>query len=387
MMRTPRPSSVQRTDWMMSTPESYRARSGRASFVLVVLVPRLPPPLGEMAVEKCDERPFLRRMRLATIAGGAARRRQRNRIALVDVARDHDWMDVRLAANRRRVAELRRDESHRHGDVPLRFALVARRAELGQHGRGAERSTPRPKVLRAEVRPEPLVHVVVDVARREVAPAPVGIAIAKESRAWRLELARHQLRQLAIDDDLPLLLVALSEIREHDAVSLDRDVLLAQRRYAVCPILPRVPLSANAAEALADEAQHRGRDGVAREVAMGSVLAEHGPHLRERLGKLTHAVVLAQLAPLDGTLVVAILFAIARVVAPRLDAVAWTRGNTNIAPRGRDTECIDALERTPVANESPGLVGVPESGSFRAQASQPPSRHMDGMGKKKTALD
>src|SRR4051812_15135774 len=298
MMRTPRPSSVQRTDWMMSTPESYRARSGRASFVLVVLVPWLPPALREVAVEKCDERPFLGRMRLAAVARRAARRRQRNRVALVDVARDHDRMHVGLAADRRRVAELRRDESHGHGNVSLRFALVARGAELGQHGRGAERSTPCPKVLRAEVRSEPLVHVVVDVARREIAPAPVGIAIAKESRAWRLELARHQLRQLAIDDDLPLFLVALAEIREHDAVAFDGDVLLAQRRYAIRPILARVPLPANAAEALADEAQHRGRDRLASEVAVCRVLAENGPHLRKGLGKLAHAIVLAQLAPL-----------------------------------------------------------------------------------------
>src|SRR3954451_16753406 len=106
MMRTPRPSSVQRTDWMISTPESYRARSGRASFVLVILVPRLAPALREMEVEKCDERPFLRRMRLAAVAGRAPRRRQRNRIALVDVARDDDRMDVGFAADRRRVAEL-----------------------------------------------------------------------------------------------------------------------------------------------------------------------------------------------------------------------------------------------------------------------------------------
>src|SRR5690348_16447600 len=173
---------------MMSTRENYRAGSRRASFVLVVLAPRLPPTLREMAIEKRDEGPFLGRVRLAAVAGRATSSRQRDRIAFVDVTRDHHRMDVRLATDRRRVAKLRRDEPHRHGDVSFRLALVSRRAELCQHGGGAQRAAPGPEVLRTEVRPKPIVDVVVDVTRCQVAPAPVWISIAKESGARRLEL-------------------------------------------------------------------------------------------------------------------------------------------------------------------------------------------------------
>src|SRR5690242_11741144 len=124
MMRTPRPSSVQRTDWMMSTLENYRASSRRALCVLTVLAPRLPPALGEVAIEKRDERPFLRRMRLAPVAGRAPGGGQCDRITLVDVACDHHRMHVGRPADRRRVAQLRRDEPHGHGDVAFRLALV-----------------------------------------------------------------------------------------------------------------------------------------------------------------------------------------------------------------------------------------------------------------------
>src|SRR5689334_10615112 len=222
---------------MMSTTENYRARSGRAPFVVLVLVSRLPPALREMAVEKGNERPLLWRVRLAAVARRTTRRRKCDRVAFVEVACDHHRMHVRLAADRRGISELRRDEPHRHGDVSLRFPLVPRRAELGKHRRGAQCSTPRPEILRAEVRREALVHIIVDVACGEIAPAPVGISIAEEAGAGRFELTRDQLRELSIDDDLPLLLVALAEVREHDDIALDGDVLLAQRRYAVGAVL------------------------------------------------------------------------------------------------------------------------------------------------------
>src|SRR5690348_11786620 len=117
---------------MMCTSENYDERSGRAAFVLVVM-PRTTTTFGEMAIEKGDQCSLLRRMSLPAVGCGAAGRRKRDRVALVDVARNDNRMDVRFSTDRRRVAELRGNEPHRQRHVSLGFALVAWRAQFGEN--------------------------------------------------------------------------------------------------------------------------------------------------------------------------------------------------------------------------------------------------------------
>src|SRR5689334_22549348 len=81
--------------------------------------------LGEMTIEKSDERSLLRRMREPAVRGVPARARQRDRVSFIEIPRDHDRVHVGFPANRRRVAELRGHEPHRHCDVALRLAFVA----------------------------------------------------------------------------------------------------------------------------------------------------------------------------------------------------------------------------------------------------------------------
>src|SRR5262245_4974501 len=171
-----------------------------------------------MPIEKCDESALFRRMRAASVGGVSTRARQRNGFALVEIARDHHRMDVRLAANRRGVAELRGDEPHRERDVALRFALAAAWTELGENCRGAQRPAPRAKILRAEASNTP-AEIVVHIARGDRVPCAVA-TIAKELRARRAQLSRDEANELAIRHDLSLPNASLPSITEECEVAV-----------------------------------------------------------------------------------------------------------------------------------------------------------------------
>src|SRR5947209_20421576 len=88
-------------------------------------------------------------MRLTAIGRGSARAWERDRLPVINVARNNHRVHVRFPANRRRVPELSRHKSHRECDVAFRFRLALRRTEFGENGRGTQGSAPRPEVLRA----------------------------------------------------------------------------------------------------------------------------------------------------------------------------------------------------------------------------------------------
>ena len=338
-----------------------------------------PTPFGKVPVEERDERPLFRRMREAAIGRVPSRAWQRNGVSIVDVPRDDDRMDIRLPADRRGVAELRGDETHRDRNILFRFAFIAGRAELREHGGCPQRSTPRAKILRAVLRPKSLVHVVVDVARGEIAPRTLRRAIPEETRTRSARLARDEPRQLATDDDLPLFLVPLSEVGEHDTFALDRNVGLSQRRYAICAVLTCIPLPPDATEALADQPEYGRGNRHAIQCPARGVRAEGLTHSRQRLGELSHSIVLPQIAPLDGARVIAVLLAPARVEAPRLNAGARARGHVHVAPGGRNAERIDARQSAPIAHQMPRLVRVAKAGVLGAESPKPPCRHAFGV--------
>jgi hypothetical protein len=66
----------------------------RQSYARCGILARCPPPLGKVPLEKRYQRPLFRRMRTTAIRGGAARARQRDRLTLVEIPRDHHWMHV-----------------------------------------------------------------------------------------------------------------------------------------------------------------------------------------------------------------------------------------------------------------------------------------------------
>jgi len=314
-------------------------------------------------------------VRLPAVCRVASSGRQGDRVTFVQISRYDNGVHVRLATDRGCIAQLRGNETHGQRDIALCLALVASRAKLGEHRRSAQCAAPRAEVLCAEARAESVVHVVVHVARGEVAPAAVRIAVAEEASTRRLELSRDELRQLGTHDNLSLLFVALSEIRQHNALSLYGDMLLAQRRYPIGAVLSSVTLAADATEALTDDAQDGCRNGLLGELAPRGVLAKHSAHFRQRFRELAHPVVLAELPTLYSTRVIAVLLAISRVVAPGLDTIARTCRNPHVAPRWWNPEGIDAGEHPPIADEPRLLVHIAKARSLRALALQPLSRH------------
>src|SRR3569623_817254 len=138
-------------------------------------------------------------MTLPTIRRTPPRAWQGDGFALVEIPRDDHRVHVRLATDRWRVAELRRHEAHCERHIPLRLRRTLRRPKLGEHRRGAQRSSPRAKILRA-VAADALLQIRVDVARRDDVPAFVA-AISEQLRARRTELTSHELHELRIGHD------------------------------------------------------------------------------------------------------------------------------------------------------------------------------------------
>src|SRR5258708_10308069 len=151
-------------------------------------------------------------------------------------------MHVRRPANRRRITQFGRDESKHGRDIAPRFPIAQCRAKLRKDWRSPQRAPPRAKVRRAEADVERRMQVRVDVARREVAPAAV-LAIAKETRAGRSQVARHEPREIAIGDDLALSNGPLADVREHGPSTLHAHMSLPHRRNAVRSFLPVCPLT------------------------------------------------------------------------------------------------------------------------------------------------
>ena len=175
----------------------------------------------------------------------------------------------------------------------------------------------------------------------------------------------HDPRERPIDDDVPLLLVRLPLELEDDRVPLHAHVSLEQRRDAERVVLARVALAAHAKKSLADEPHDCRRHAIARELRpLGDLRVERLANARKVAREPAHAIVLALLARGDGALVIAVLLAPLRVEAPRLDRGTRARGDVHVAPRGRNSHRIDALELLPVGDRAP--VGIRDTESPRA---------------------
>ncbi len=316
-------------------------------------------------------------MRLTAIRGASTGARKGNRFTFVEISRDDHRVDVRFAADRRRVAELGRDEPHRQHDVALRFRLRLRRPELRQDRRRAQRAAPGAKILGA-VAADSRLQIFVDLARGDHVPLAVR-SIAKQRRAGRLELSLHETHERAIVNDLSLPDASLPGVLEARGAVAQLDVRFAQRRDPEGPVLLRVLLAADATERLADQAQDRRghRVGIERRRACGrpGIALERAANARKLLGHLSHPMILAELAPLDCALVVPVLLSAARVVPPRLNGAARRGGDVHVTPRGRHSHRVDPVERATVADRALLRVHVPESRSLGPE-SPDPGRHV-----------
>src|SRR5581483_9111194 len=118
----------------------------------------------------------------------------------VEVGVEHGRVDVALAADGRRVAELPGYPLDRAHHVPFRLGLAVEALELLQGLGGEDRAGPGAEVLRREVLPGGAAQVVVDVGRIDRVLDAVGIDVLEELLAGQLLAAADDARQAAVAD-------------------------------------------------------------------------------------------------------------------------------------------------------------------------------------------
>src|SRR5579872_6979166 len=124
----------------------------------------------EAALQQSHHRLLVFVQRGAAIVGFTLRTRRRKpaRERAFFVGFDDEWMDVGLAADRRRVAEALSDGLHGFNDVALRFGGCLRDLIAPQLERARQRAYPRAEILRGELLAAALAQVFVDVAGVDV---------------------------------------------------------------------------------------------------------------------------------------------------------------------------------------------------------------------------
>src|SRR5262249_13097552 len=116
-----------------------------------------------------------------------------------------------------------------------------------------------------------------------------------------------------------------------------------------------------------------GRVGVnrARRQAWARVGVQRLADARQLFGQPTNAMILPQFAPFDRPLVIAVLLAASRVEAPGLNRRPRTGGDVHVAPRRRNAERGDPVERPTSAKDTTVLVDVAEPRSLGAEPFDP----------------
>src|SRR6185437_15283963 len=269
------------------------------------------------------------------------RRRYLYCIAVIQISLDDDRMHVRFSADGRRVTELRGDQPDCGGDIPLRIAIRLRGANIRQHGRGAQRPAPCPEVLGAVRKAGKLLQVLVHFGGLDVAPFAILGLIAKQPAPRNLQQRLDEARKVAAHDSLAMPDRALADVVEDDPVAIDGDVRLPQRGETERPVLLRVPVVADAKEAVRKEPDDSSVDFLAREIVAPKIRQHSSPNRGKIARHLSHAIVLPALTSLHRVGMIAILLAAANVEAPRLNRGPLTRGDVNVGPRGWYCQRID----------------------------------------------
>ena len=108
-------------------------------------------------------------------------------------------MHVRLAADRRSVAELGGHHSHGHDDVLVAGVPGPRLPEVGQNGRRPEGAAPCPEILRGVWKAGDLLDVRVDLARVDVDPSP-AFAVTEQPLTGGREEIDNEFREARLGD-------------------------------------------------------------------------------------------------------------------------------------------------------------------------------------------
>src|SRR5579864_904853 len=287
-----------------------------------------------------------------------------------EIRLDHGRRDVRLAADRRRVAEAVGHGAHHGHDGALPVAVPV---PLREGDRRQERAAPRPEVLRAELVAEMRLHVLVQRPAREVAHAAVPLVAEEASSPGNCKKLANRRRELVVDERGAYLRPALADEFEADAMPAHGHVPLPQRRDSEGAGCARVPIASDAKPAEVDEAQRDGAHPVAVELAVVEMLGQRRPQGRQPLAETNEALEFGPVLFRPEIGVIDVLLAAGLVDAGCLELRARPRCDPDVLPRRRDREPVEALDRRRVADCIPAPVEIAK----RSLASDP-TRHLEG---------
>ena len=230
--------------------------------------------LGKRSAPIADGRSPARVRSLATGKRAGAVRRRSGRAGsapvevgeqlVVDLARERledARMDVRLLADRDRVAELLGDLAEQLLRAPA--LAVGRARALDPERERVRRAVPGAEVLGGEVGAARLADVVVDVGRADAAHRAVLVDVLEQVLPRHRLAAAHDAGDARIVERDLVLLAALAAKAQLQAIARDRGVAIAQRRQPERAIGARVFLVADPHVGRVEQANDRREHGLA----------------------------------------------------------------------------------------------------------------------------
>ena len=256
----------------------------------------------------------------------------------------HLRVDIRLAADRHRVAQARghlRDHLRRGAALALARARGARELER-QHA-----AVPGAEVLGRHARAGDPAQVVVDVGGRHPADLAVLVGVLEQFLARQGLATAHDAGHAAVGQRDLVAHAALALERQPHLGVVHARVTRAQRRQAVRAIAARVRLVADAdvggVEQPHQRCEHERARGAAG-VMVGQVARNRATQARQRRPEGTHRLELVVAALLLPLRVVSVLLAAAGVAARRLQVAVRHGADPHLLVGWRDRKLADARE-------------------------------------------
>ena len=278
----------------------------------------------------------------------------------VEVAVEDGRVDVALAADRPRVAELFGDRFDRADDVPLRLCLGTERFELRQRLARQDRAGKGAEVLCGEILAGGLAEVGVDVVALHVATGAVGVDVFEEFLLGQFLAGLDDLRQMSVIERDLVRHAALADEAERERAAADLHVAVADRRQAEVLMLLRVLIVADADQGLLQQRNDGRENFPSRQAGQREMSADRRPEFRQDRRESDDSVVLGALPLGAEARVVPALLPPARVAARHLKVPVGVRADPDVRPGRRDRVGADAGERRGISHDPAIRVAIGE---------------------------
>src|SRR5688572_5683361 len=196
-------------------------------------------------------------------------------------------MDVALAADGTRVAEMARDlvDDHVHGAGDAGFRI--RQRNLREQRQRPDRAAPRPEILRAEIAAAGgLADIVVDVLRGDRTPFAAAVDVLEEMLTRQFLDAADDLGNAPVDKlQLPFL-AGLALEGEAQLRSFDLDMPSPQRRQPEAFVVSRINRIADADHRVVEQPDDGGDDALSRQFMPAQVRIDPFADFWQRAGEV-----------------------------------------------------------------------------------------------------